>query len=186
MYTVIHLVFLLLIWSASTPATTVKTFAFDGLCETAPTIVYVRCLEAKALIPEGRDGIFTRYRFAVINAIKGQPRSELAILLPGGTVGQSHTDVPGMPRFVVGQETVLFLSEMDDFGSPWPVGLGQGCYDVVVDPDGSRHVAQRQQNPADPALRAKPGQQASVALDTFLDAIREAVQSEKPGLDVKR
>jgi hypothetical protein len=174
----IYIVMGLLLWPLSGGATTVKSFAFDGLCETAQAIVHVRCLEKQSRIMPDREGVFTQFRFAVIDVIKGTTEDEIALVLPGGNFNGQHTEVPGMPQFVPGQETVLFLSEKDDYGSPWPVGLGQGCYGVTVGSNGIRQVVFERHNPIDPTLRTKPIVQTKVSLKTFMDTIRGIIKIE--------
>ncbi len=161
-------------------ATTVMPFVFDGLCKTAQTVVHVRCLDNQSVVFEDRDGIFTQTRFAVLNVVKGTVGSELVLVLPGGETEGQKMVVPGMPHFKVGQETVLFLSEPDGHGSPWPVGLGQGCYGVQFAQDGTRQVTV--QTPLPPGVLSKPAQPAVVGLQDFLGMIRGAMhESESPG-----
>jgi len=159
-------------------ATTVKPFVFEGLCETAQSILHVKCLEKKSLTIPGRDGIFTQYRFEVVTPVKGVSEKELVLVLPGGQVDGRHMEVLGMPQFVIGQETVLFLSEKDAYGSPWPVGLGQGCYGITVADDGKRQVVFERHHPIDAMHRSKPAVQKKVALQTFIGTIREVLKME--------
>jgi hypothetical protein len=162
----------------SSDATTVKSFAFNGLCESARTIAHVRCLDRQSQPIPGRDGIFTQYRFGVIEVVKGSAEEEIVMVLPGGELAGRHTEVPGMPQFVPGQETVLFLSQKDAFGSPWPIGLGQGCYFVSVGEEGIRKVMFDQYNTIDPATRSKPSMPTKIALPSFLSTIREILKIE--------
>ena len=156
-------------------ATTVKTFVFEEICETAQTIVYVKCLARENAVFAGRKGIYTQTRFRVMEVVKGRADSEVVLTLPGGEWEGRSMYVPGMPQFVAGQETVLFLSKRDGFGSPWPMGLGQGCYGVQVGEDGSREVRLRHV-PLPPGVRSKPAQaRTSMALDDFLTAVREVL-----------
>jgi len=161
-------------------STSVQKFAFDGLCETAKTIVHVRCIQKESLKDSDREGIFTKYYFDVIEVVKGNAQGKLELMLPGGQVENMRTEIPGMPQFVLGQETVLFLSEEDANGSPWPVGLGQGCYGVSVGEDGKRQVRLGAQNPTDPTMRSKPGIKKSVGLQLFMDQIRGVLKTETP------
>lgn len=154
-------------------ATTVVPFVFDGLCETAQTVVYVRCVSNQSAVFPDREGIFTQTRFAVLDVVKGSVGSELTLVLPGGEWQGQKMMVSGVPQFVVGQETVLFLSEPDDHGSPWPVGLGQGCYGVQVSDDGSRHVRMTQKTPSPPGVLSKPAQSKVVGLNEFLGLVRK-------------
>ncbi|MBT3604334.1 MAG: hypothetical protein HOE48_14655 [Candidatus Latescibacteria bacterium] len=159
-------------------ATTVKAFVFDNLCETAKTIVHVRCLTKESLILSDRDGIFTTYRFAVVEVVKGQVEDELVLVLPGGKVDGRHMEIAGMPQFTLGEETVLFLSEKDAYGSPWPVGLGQGCYGIQVSDKGERQVVFGQHNPINRAARSKLAVQSKVSLKAFVDTIESVLKTE--------
>lgn len=158
-------------------ATTVKPFVFDGLCGTAQTIAHVRCVESVSLTYPDREGLFTRTRFEVLQAVKGVPGRELVLVLPGGTVQGRRMEVFGIPRFEIGQETVLFLSEPDAFGFPWPVGLGQGCYGVEASAEGTRHVAMGEGVPLPPGVLGKPATPAHMELGGFLDLVRQRIQA---------
>ena len=169
---------LMLMAMAWTPAwaTSVKTFVFEEMCETAQTIVYVKCLTRENAVFADREGIFTQTRFRVMEVVKGQADSEMVLTLPGGEWDGQRMRVPGMPQFLAGQETVLFLSKRDGFGSPWPVGLGQGCYAVQVDEGGDRQVMLRHV-PLPPGVRSKPAQAQTshMELGDFLTAVREVL-----------
>ena len=65
-------------------ATTVKTFVFEEMCETAQTIVYVKCLARDNAVFADREGIFTQTRFKIMEVVKGQTDSEMVLTLPGG------------------------------------------------------------------------------------------------------
>lgn len=175
-----YIVLALFVWPGNGQATTVKKFAFDGLCETAKTIVHVRCTKKESLKLSDRGGIFTKYNFDVIEVVKGNAEGTLVLLLPGGQLEGIRTEIAGMPQFLAGQETVLFLSEEDAQGSPWPVGLGQGCYGVSVGADGNRQVMMGSQNPTDPTVRSKPGIKNRVGLQLFMDQIRGVLKTETP------
>lgn len=119
----------LLLLSASPvlPATVVR-LDLSGLTQRAGRIVLARCLSAEPETIE--DGIQTRYRFAVDQTVKGDPKATVELLLPGGRLDGVRTRVPGMPDFAPGDEVVLFLSRAGETGAVWPIGLGQGKYSV--------------------------------------------------------
>ena len=175
---------LMLMALAATPAaaTTVKTFAFEEMCETAQTIVHVQCLARENAIFPKRKGIFTQTRFRVLEVVKGQADEEMVLVLPGGEWEGQRMHVPGIPQFATGKETVLFLSKTDTFGSPWPVGLGQGCYPVQVEEGKDRSVRLRPgHTPLPLNVRRKPTQtpHTDMALRDFLTAIREVLALPK-------
>ena len=158
-------------------ATVVKAFEFDGLCETATTIVYVKCTARDHVQFPDRDGIFTQTRFEVLEVVKGQAGAEIVLVLPGGEWEGRHMTVPGMPQFFPGEETVLFLSEPDDFGSPWPVGLGQGCYGVQMNEGEGRQVfLMSGHTPLPSGVLTKPAQLSKMALGEFVAAVRKVLK----------
>jgi hypothetical protein len=155
-------------------ATSVVQFSFDSLCETSAKIAHVQCVTSKAIVAE--DGIRTETRFKVFEGIKGEVGKEIVIALPGGQIGDRRVTVPGMPSFREGEETVLFLSGPDGTGSPWPVGLGQGCYRVLSDESGERAVhLQMGATPIPEGTLFKPASSLPYRIDlqTFIDKVRE-------------
>jgi hypothetical protein len=82
-----------------------------------------------------------------------------------------------MPQFLPGEETVLFLSEPDDFGSPWPVGLGQGCYGVKMNEGEGRQVyLMSGHTPLPAGVLAKPAQGSKMGLGVFVAAVRKVLK----------
>jgi hypothetical protein len=68
--------------------------------------------------------------------------------VPGGEVGRYRRVIVGAPRFVRGDEVVLFLKGSAP-ALPVPFGLGQGVYRVVRAGDGGVTVA--------PLVNSEPG-----------------------------
>src|SRR5947199_598197 len=55
-------------------------------------------------------GIETVTTFSVEEVVKGSPSSaELEIHEPGGSIGDTATLIPGVPRFMDGERDILFL-----------------------------------------------------------------------------
>lgn len=178
---ILTLLIAVLATTSAVDATTVVPFTFDGLCKASARIAHVTCVSAESYIAE--DGIRTRTRFRVIEPVKGTFGEEIEIALPGGSVDGHRVTVAGMPSFRAGQETVLFLSGPDALGSPWPMGLGQGCYRVLRDDSDDRRVhLEHGVTPIPPGVlfkRAVSGPY-SVDLKVFLDAVRESAGSSTP------
>lgn len=158
--------------TARSEATSVVRFDFDSLCDHAPTIAHVRVTGSEMVATEDRVGVRTRTTFEILETVKGKSGTVLVITLPGGRLDDRHVTVAGMPVFEVGQETVVFLSEPDPDGSPWPVGLSQGCYRVL---EGSEVELQRGSTPIPTGAAFKPVDHRPyrVPLSTFLEKIRE-------------
>jgi hypothetical protein len=177
-FRVLMIMALLVTQSAAVSATSVVAFSFDSLCETSARIAHVKVLGSRSIEVDG--GIRTETRFQVFEGIKGESGEEIVIALPGGRVGDKRTTVPGMPRFTEGEETILFLSGPDGMGSPWPVGLGQGCY-RVTSTSGDRTV--RLQSGVTPIpegtlYKRATSQPYQVGLKSFLQTVRERVGVE--------
>lgn len=159
-------------------ATSVVRFEFDSLCTKAQTVAYVRCTGTESFLEEDRGQIVTRSRFEVLEPVKGEPGAEIVLTLPGGTAEGRTTYVPGVPRFFEGEETVLFLSGPDRYGSPWPMGLGQGCYRVRAPEDGRNQVQlQAGVTPLPDGALFKPtsSRPFDVSLQVFLNRIRQTL-----------
>ena len=88
---------LMLMALAATPAaaTTVKTFAFEEMCETAQTIVHVQCLARENAIFPKRKGIFTQTRFRVLEVVKGQADEEWYSCCPAANGKANACMCPG-------------------------------------------------------------------------------------------
>lgn len=115
-------------------ATTVIAPSFDRLVEGSDYIVRAT---VKAISSDWRDNpakpgsryIGTRVKLDVSEVIKGSPPSPLVLELVGGKVGDEELTVNGAPRFVVGQETVVFVKGNGRQIIPL-VGMMHGKYDV--------------------------------------------------------
>ena len=121
-------------------ATTIVRFGFDSLCVRSETIALVRCVDSFPLRDDATGRIYTQTRLEVLRPIKGNPDALIVLTLPGGRLDEETTVVPGIPQFVPGEETVVFLTARDARGSPWPLGLDQGCYRARSAGPEERHV----------------------------------------------
>jgi hypothetical protein len=113
---------------SSLDATTVQRFDLEELTENAEVVFMGTCQSASTEQVGGQ--VFTRYRFAVAETLKGGPRQNLELLLPGGRFEGTRIRIPGMPAFAPGEELVLFLTVEGRPGYAWPVGLGQGKFRI--------------------------------------------------------
>lgn len=115
-------------------ATTVLAPSFDRLVDGSDYIVRAT---VKSISSEWRDNpakpgsryIGSRVELDVSEVIKGSPPAPLVLELVGGKVGDEELTVNGAPRFVVGQETVLFVKGNGRQIIPL-VGMMHGKYDV--------------------------------------------------------
>jgi hypothetical protein len=101
---------LLLVFSSMLPllrATTLVRLSLTQMAQAADTVVRVRCTETASLVEGGT--VWTRTHFSVTEMLKGAPRQQITVRLPGGRVGHILVVVEAVPGFRPGEEGVLFL-----------------------------------------------------------------------------
>lgn len=109
-------------------ATSLMRYDLKTLTLNAESVFVGRCNSATAELIDGQ--IYTRYRFEVAETVKGKADDEIEIHLPGGTYLGRRFHIAGMPTFSPGEELVLFLTERNQLGHAWPVGLSQGRFRI--------------------------------------------------------
>jgi hypothetical protein len=95
-------------------ATTVIAPSFERMVDSSDYIVRAT---VKSVASEWRDNpdkpgeryIGSRIELEVLEVIKGNPPSPLVLDVVGGKVGDAELTIEGMPKFVVGEENVLFV-----------------------------------------------------------------------------
>jgi len=92
-------------------ATTVEAPDIDSLISQSDYVVraVVRSTTAEWREHAGRRYIGTRVELEIREVIKGAPPSPLVLDLVGGRVGEDEMAIQGMPKFHVGDESVLFV-----------------------------------------------------------------------------
>ena len=118
----------LLLLPLNSGATTLVRYDLATLTEEAVQIVVASCQSRDSHVSKGQ--IYTRTQLTVLQTLKGQPRKKIVMELPGGTHGNRSTHWAGMPQFDPAEEVVLFLTEADQAGNPWPLGLVQGKFRI--------------------------------------------------------
>jgi hypothetical protein len=81
--------------------------------------------------------IYTVYRIAVSEQLKGTAESTLDLAVPGGLLGARRQVIPGAPGLRAGQEYAVFVW-VSPSGVRQIIGLSQGLFDVKVDSTGER------------------------------------------------
>ncbi|MBT4504020.1 MAG: hypothetical protein HOC74_40190 [Gemmatimonadetes bacterium] len=112
----------------SLEAATVQRFDLEALATNAERVFVGRCQRTSAELIDGN--ISTRYLFTVYDVLKGATDTHVELVLPGGKYQGMLSRISGMPTFVPGEEVILFLSEENQLGSAWPIGLGQGKFRI--------------------------------------------------------
>jgi hypothetical protein len=121
-------------------ATTLARMSLDDLVHSAGAVARLRCVARETRWDRGEIWTFTR--FAVIESWKGSLPSHVTIRLLGGHVGDLTSIVPGVPRFALGDEAILFL-ETTHAGDFSVTGWTQGTFRIHVDREGNELVTQQ-------------------------------------------
>ena len=162
----------------ASPAT-IPVLTLDTLIQKSEYVVYGRTVGTRSFWDPTTNTIWTETELLVLDGAKGRAGKTLVITEPGGVLGDIAHLFPGLPRFTDGEEVVLFL-----YGAPGNrvrvLGLRQGVYDVVRDPNSGERTVRPSVEPAelmvpDPrvALRSEPGQVKTRRLSEFMASIRE-------------
>jgi hypothetical protein len=107
--------------------------------------------------------IYTHYKIQVSESFKGNNKSTVEIMVPGGTVNGLHQSFSGSPVLNKGDEFVFFLWTSNT-GITWITGLTQGLFALPADPTTTDRVATR---PASRELMLDPATSQAVK-DTTL------------------
>ena len=118
---------------SSVHATRVLPVSLEALSELAGTVFSGRCISAETVLDPALGMKVTQVTFEVDRAVKGDPGRTVSVRMLGGDQG-----VPGMPRFEIGEEVVLFLYAESELGLTSPVGMLQGKFRVYTDKNGER------------------------------------------------
>ncbi|MFX0201012.1 MAG: hypothetical protein ACFFCW_33245 [Candidatus Hodarchaeota archaeon] len=132
------------LFQVSAWATSIQVLSLEKLTQNSSDVIQGKVIKIESFWNKRRTAIYTRVTVSRGEVLKGSVPSEVAVFLPGGTVGGRTTMVIGAPEFKHGQEVVLFLSRATDYKEevelPTPVvpfhltDLFQGKFDVMIDP----------------------------------------------------
>jgi hypothetical protein len=167
----------------SSSAATVAVLTFDTLIQRSEYVVYGRAVGTRSFWDPATSTIWTETELLVLDGAKGRTGKTIVITEPGGVLGDIGHLFPGMPRFVGGEEVVLFL-----YSAPGNrirvLGLQQGVYEVLHDRDsGERTVRPAVDHPElivpdrRVASRSDPGQSRPRRLSEFLASVRNRVSN---------
>ena len=120
----------LLLTAAFGRATTLARMDLAQLVASADAIARVECAAAQSQWQSG--GIWTVTTFRTVETIKGDLPARFAIVLPGGRVGHLSARVDGAPRFVPGEQAVVFFQRTQAGGFS-VTGWVQGTFRILRD-----------------------------------------------------
>jgi hypothetical protein len=122
----------LLAGAVTASSTTVIPPTFDELISRAQIIFQGEVVDRRSeweTTAQGRS-IITRVTFRVATVLKGRAAAAIQLSFLGGTIGDETLTVSDMPRFLVGDRDVLFVSPELHAVSPL-VGFAHGRYRIV-------------------------------------------------------
>lgn len=124
--------------------------------------------------------VVTETRVRTIDVLKGANDSVVLLTMPGGRIGKLVVDVPGIPPFRAGEETILFVVD-DPKGTKFVEGGSRGRFDVVIDGHTGERVvsgslAAQLQAALRPGAAAKSAPGKTAALGGVLADLRALVR----------
>jgi hypothetical protein len=164
--------------TATVRATVYVTADLRELATEARAVAHGRVVSLEARWVDGRRAIETLVTLEVESYAKGDLGESLTLRVPGGQMGPYRSVMLGAPRFVEGEEVIVFLAS-PGAAIPHLVGLAQGVYRVRLDrATGARMVTPELVQPAgaSPAVPARvvrgDGTRRPAPLAAFLDQVR--------------
>jgi len=140
------LLVLLLTLGPALRATSVIPPSFPELVAEAETIVRgrVTAVTARRVARTDAPGslIKTYVTLSIERVLKGSAQREVTLELLGGSLGQEHLTVTGMPAFNLGARELVFIQRNGAQFCPL-VAMGHGRYRVQHDPVSARDVVLR-------------------------------------------
>ena len=120
-------------------ATVLVPAEFREIVNGADIIAYGRVVETTVESSEDRKTVDTLVTLRVGTYLKGGPGETIVFKVPGGQVGRYRNVTVGAPRFVAGEEAVVFLNVRNG-GTPFVFGLNQGVFRVRLETQSNRRL----------------------------------------------
>lgn len=168
-------------------ATSVLPLYLDEVIDQSTTAFQGTVTETHSARDPMTHDVVTYTTFTVSDVLKGSVPATYTIKQIGGTLPAEKIifRVPGVPRFKVGQEYVVFMAGVSAEGFSSPIGLAQGRFTVTQDAKG-RHVGNGSdfRNSASHMAAQMPAQsralmaaQGGPVREMDLDAFKQMVRS---------
>jgi hypothetical protein len=119
-------------------AAILERLSFEELTQQSTSIVRARAVDCYTEFHGSM--IYTHWKLQVLDKWKGQDRSTVEVLIPGGATRLLHQDVAGAPKLLTGKEYLLFLWTSKS-GSTYITGLSQGLFELSKSADGEWMVS---------------------------------------------
>jgi hypothetical protein len=170
--------------SSTASATVSQAVSFEEKVDNAAGIVLGKIVGTRSQMDPSGRWIVTYSTIRVEKAMKGQPSSEVTIVMPGGHVGNLNQSTIGIPEFHDGDERVIFLKQTKL--GPTVLYFDQGAYDVSKDERGERIITPVQSD----AVRIDTQRGLAVAaeeprtLKEFEGAVAAAIKSRPQRIEM--
>ncbi|HYV19634.1 MAG TPA: hypothetical protein VFC25_11480 [Verrucomicrobiae bacterium] len=119
-------------------ASVVPYLGLEELERQGQVVVLGQVRAVSSMMSEDGRIIITRATVRVDRALKGGPRAEVVVEVPGGTLNGTTLVASGAPRFTEGERVVLFLEAAG--GRFGVTGWNQGRFTVRRDPNTGRDL----------------------------------------------
>lgn len=113
----------------SAHATITRAIEFDTKVENAAAIVVGKVIAQESRWDSAHKWILTYSTFQVEKTMKGAQAQQITIVTPGGQVGEVAQEVSGVPKFMKGEDHVVFVRNSQ--AGPTVLYFEQGAYRVV-------------------------------------------------------
>jgi len=162
-------------------ATTLSRLRFEELVHQATAVARLRCTGVQSLWQDRE--IWTETRFETVEVNKGLLPGVVTVRMLGGSIGNLHSRIDGVPAFHPGEEAYLFLWGRE--GEPFRVlGWSQGTFRITRDPrTGVERVTQDSAAAPifDPLTRQfRHGGIRNLLVSIFQLKLREALEEKAP------
>ena len=162
-------------------ATTLSRLRFEELVNQATAVARLRCIGVENRWESGE--IWTETHFEIVEVNKGLLPGVVTVRMLGGSIGNLHSRVSGVPAFRPGEEAYVFLWGRE--GEPFRVlGWSQGTFRISRDAwTGVERVTQDSAAAPvfDPRTRQfRHGGIRNLPVAIFQLKLRKALQRESP------
>ena len=108
---------------------TMQQLSMDDLAVKSTAIVRGHVVDSYTAL--AGPTVYTHYRVAITETLKGATGSTVDVALPGGTASGIRQSFPGVPQLGVGSDYVLYLWTSPASGITMPTGFSQGIFSVT-------------------------------------------------------
>ncbi len=108
-------------------ATVVEALTLLEKTQRAPLVVHVRAERIEPVLEDNGGAIETRVTFVVLEALKGDAAAGQLLIVrqSGGKIGSFEHHVPGVSKWTLGEEAIMFLEPVGAMLVELGIGIGK-------------------------------------------------------------